>query len=85
MASVTQQDIPEISAFEAEFWKVKKQFWIPELNNVDYWNCLWDSLSALKKKYNHHHYVAFAVDAYAAYLQFMYEIAVRTKQEGKKD
>ena len=80
MASVTQQDIPDISAFEAEFWKIKKQFWIPEPNNVDYWNGLWDALSVLKKKYQHP-YVTFAIDAYGLYLQYMHEVSMAVQRQ----
>lgn len=80
MASVTKNDIPEIAAFDAAFWEMKKKFWIPEIDNQGYWDDFWEAAGEIKKKFPHP-YTSFAVDAFGNYLLFMYELA---KREGKK-
>ena len=77
MASVTKEEIPEIAAFDAEFWKVKKQYWIPETNNQEYWDSLWNTLGDLKKRFPHP-YAIYATDAFAYYILFMTELAKKT-------
>lgn len=50
MASVTKQDIPEISEFMAVLWGLIKKYWVPE-NDDAYWKALMDEMNDIGKKY----------------------------------
>lgn len=51
MASVLGKEIPKESQFMTEYWRFRKQFYIPE-DNDEYWNELVNAADSLMHKYD---------------------------------
>lgn len=68
MASVTKQDIPEISIFMSDFWNFVKKYFIPEHSDT-YWEELMHDAAELGHKYKQDRFVAFQINAYLDYLE----------------
>lgn len=67
MASVSKNDIPEISIFMSDFWNFVKKFYIPEAEDK-YWEELMREAAELGHKYKEDRFVAHQINAYLDYL-----------------
>ena len=76
MASVTKQDIPEVSNLMADYWNLIKQIWIPEEKDSPYWQDMIKKCEELSLKYRGSH-IAEYVDRLILALQD--EISRRSK------
>ena len=76
MASVTKQDIPDVSNLMADYWNLIKQIWIPEEKDSPYWQDMIKKCEELSVKYRSYE-IAEYVDRLILALQD--EISSRSK------
>lgn len=67
MAAVTKNDIPEISNFMPDFWKLIKATWKIECRD-EYWSEVLALATELNNKYNNHPFCKGQIMAYMDYL-----------------
>ena len=68
MASVTKQDIPEISVFMSDFWNFVKKYFIPE-DSDQYWEEVMHEAAEIGHKYKEDRFVAYQINAYLDFLE----------------
>ena len=51
MASVSKQDIPDVSNLMGDYWNLIKQIWIPEGKDCPYWQDMIKKCEELSLKY----------------------------------
>ena len=79
MASVSKNDIPEISIFMSDFWNFVKKFYIPETEDK-YLEELMREAAEIGHKYKEDRFVAHQINAYLDYL----EEKLKDTQKGNK-
>ena len=72
MASVQNNDIPDMFNFMKDFWSVTKELWKVE-DTKEYWSLYETRASNLCKKYNYHEFVCLQVCALGDYFSKEYK------------
>lgn len=79
MAAVLGKDIPIESQFMTDYWKFRKEFYIPE-DNDEYWKQLHGKANSLAEKYGRESYMEDLIRVCVNNLETRYR---RAKKDGQ--